>query len=144
MDLTEVDFKCKCWIQMIRTILFLVAFDAVWTCRLITFQRNMLPPTSMYFGSEHRHIIFLPIDGIDLQAHSVNTQNNTVVFTAGRTPSVTVYNYYFSRNKNFIRSLEKPIPFGPLSEQLLSLVQGAQQIAVNLVRPWQTMMPKGS
>jgi hypothetical protein len=33
MDLTEVEFKCKCWIQMIRTILFLVAFDAVWTCR---------------------------------------------------------------------------------------------------------------
>jgi len=61
----------------------------------------------MYFGSEHRDIIFLPIDGIDLQAHSVNTQNNnTVVFTAARTPSVTVYNYYFYRNINFVRSLE--------------------------------------
>jgi hypothetical protein len=63
----------------------------------------------MYFVSEHRNIIFLPIDGIDLQAHSVNTQNNnTVVLTAARTPSVTVYNYeyYFYRNTNFVRSLE--------------------------------------
>jgi hypothetical protein len=60
----------------------------------------------MYFGSERRDIIFLPIDGIDLGAHSVNTQNNTVVFTVARTPSVTVYNYYFSRNTNFVRSLE--------------------------------------
>jgi hypothetical protein len=42
-----------------------------------------------------------------LQAHSVNTQNNnTVVFTAARTPSVTEYNYYFSWNTNFILSLE--------------------------------------
>jgi hypothetical protein len=60
----------------------------------------------MYFGSE-RGDIFLPIDGIE--AHSVNTQNNnTVVFTAARTPSVTVdeYNYYFSRNTKFARSLE--------------------------------------
>jgi hypothetical protein len=55
----------------------------------------------MYFGSEHRDM-FLPIDLIDLQAHSVNTQNNTVDFTAERTPSVTVYNYYFSRNINFV------------------------------------------
>jgi hypothetical protein len=55
----------------------------------------------------HRDSIFLPIHGIDLQAHSVNTQNNnTVAFTAARTPSVTVYNYYFSRNITFIRILE--------------------------------------
>jgi hypothetical protein len=101
MDLAGVQFKCKCWIQMIRTVLFLVAFDAVWTCREIKmFQRNTLSPSSMYFCSEHWDIIFLPIDDIGLQAHSVNTQNNnTVVFTAARTPSVTVYNYYFSRNK---------------------------------------------
>jgi hypothetical protein len=61
----------------------------------------------MYFGSEQTDSTFLQIDGIDLQAHSVNTQNNnTVVFTAARTPSVTVYNYYFSRNTNFVWSLE--------------------------------------
>jgi hypothetical protein len=60
----------------------------------------------MYFGTEQTDIIFLPIDGTDLQAHSVNTQNNTVVFTAARTPSVTVNNYNFSRNTNFVRSLE--------------------------------------
>jgi hypothetical protein len=61
----------------------------------------------MNVGSEHIDIIFLPIDGMDLQVHSVNTQNNnTVVFTAARTPSVTVYNYYFYRNINFVRSLE--------------------------------------
>jgi hypothetical protein len=107
MDLTEVEFKCKFWIQVIRTILFLVAFDSLWTCREIKpFQRNTLSPSSMYFVSEHGDI-FLPIDGIDLQAHSVNTQNNnTVVFTAARTPSVIVYNYYFYRNTNFVRSLE--------------------------------------
>jgi hypothetical protein len=52
----------------------------------------------MYFGSEHRDIIFLPIDGIDLQARSVNKQNNNTVFTVVRTHFVTVYNYYFSRN----------------------------------------------
>jgi hypothetical protein len=77
---------------MIRTILFLVSFDSVWTCREIkAFQRNMLSPSSVYFGSEHRDIIFLQIDGIDLKAHSVNTQNNnTVVFPATRTPSVTI------------------------------------------------------
>jgi hypothetical protein len=73
---------------MIRRILILVAFDAVWTCREIkTFHRNTLSPSSMYFGSERRDIIFLPIDVIDLQAHSVNTQNNnTVVFTARELP----------------------------------------------------------
>jgi hypothetical protein len=61
----------------------------------------------MYFGSEQTDSIFLPIDGIDLQAHRVNTQNNnTVVFTAARIHSVTVYYYYFSRNINFVRSLE--------------------------------------
>jgi hypothetical protein len=61
----------------------------------------------MYFGSEHRDIIFLPIHGIDLQAHSVNTQNNNAaVFTAARTPSVTVYNYYYYSYTNFIRSFE--------------------------------------
>jgi hypothetical protein len=132
---------CKCWIQMIRTILFLVALDAVWTCREIkTFQRNTLSPSSVNFGSEHKDIIFLRIDGIDLQAHSVNTQNNTVVFTAGRTPSVTVYNFYFPRKANFIRSLEKPIPFG----QVIEPGPGAQKIVMNLVRTWQSMKPKGS
>jgi hypothetical protein len=108
MDHTEVEFKCKCWIQMIRTILLLVAFDVVWTCREIeTSQRDTLSPSSMYFSSEHRDGIFFPIDGIDLQAYSLNTQNNnTVFFTAVRTPSVTVYNYYFYRNINFVWSLE--------------------------------------
>jgi hypothetical protein len=108
MDLTEVDFKCKCRIQIIRTILFLVAFDSVRTCREIkTFQTNTLSPSSVYFGSVHRDSILLLIHGIDPQAHSVNTQiNNSVVFTAVRTPSVTVYNYYFSRYINFVRSLE--------------------------------------
>jgi hypothetical protein len=61
----------------------------------------------MYFGSEHRDIIFLQIDDIDLKAHSVNTQNNNiVVFTFVRTPSVTLYNYYLFRNINFVLSLE--------------------------------------
>jgi hypothetical protein len=108
MDLTEVDFNCMCWNQMITTTIFLVAFDAVRTCREIkTFQRNTLSPSSMYFGSKHRDIIFLPIHAIDVQAHSVNTQNNnTVVFTVVRTTSVTLYNYYFYRNINFVRSLE--------------------------------------
>jgi hypothetical protein len=51
----------------------------------------MLSPSTVYSGSVHRDSILLPIHGIDLQAHSVSTQNNnTVVFTAIRTPSVTV------------------------------------------------------
>jgi hypothetical protein len=87
---------------------FLVAFGAVWTCREInTFQRNTLSNSSVYFGSEHGYSIFLRVDGIDLQAHSVNTQNNnTVVITVVRTPSVIVYKYYFYRNTNFVQSLE--------------------------------------
>jgi hypothetical protein len=69
------------------------------------FQTITLSPSSVYYGSVHRESIFLTIHGIDLQAHSVDTQNNTVVFTPVRTPSVIVYNYYFSRNTNFVRSL---------------------------------------
>jgi hypothetical protein len=108
MDLTEVDFKCKCWIQMLRTILFIVAFDAVWTCRETkTFQRNTLSPSSTYIGSEHGDI-FIPIDGIDLQAHSFNTQNNNTVTYSG---------LFFSR-WNFI-ALQKSIQYSQAQSESL-------------------------
>jgi hypothetical protein len=72
--------KCRCWIQMIRTILFLVAFDSVWTCRETkTFQRNTLSPSSMYFGPEHKYIIFLQIDGIDIQAHRTTILSSSLL-----------------------------------------------------------------
>jgi hypothetical protein len=69
------------------------------------FQTNTLPPSSMYFGSEHRDIVFLPIDGIDLQL-TASTHRTTLSSSQLTELCVTVYNYYFSRNINFIRILE--------------------------------------
>jgi hypothetical protein len=128
----------------------------------------------MYFGSEHKDIIFLQIDGIDLQAHIKILSSSLlrelpvslyivitfieikILFKVWKFMKMArhivlkcsfrfnLLNYLVVIKITFRKlvlftpsgeSRTETYPFGPLTEQILSLVQGSQQIVNILVRP---------
>jgi hypothetical protein len=110
----------------------------------------------MYFGSEHRDIIiFLPIDGIDIRAKLTASIHRTTTLSSSQLRELPVSLYIiitfleikilfevlvvikitFLMLVLFTSSGEsrtETYPFGPLTEQISSLIQGSQQI-VNIV-----------